>query len=176
MWERFKAFRYLIGLIVLCVVLAIAYIIYHEFQKKDLEQVKEFEQKHKMELGKELKDRFPEFKNACDESKLITSDYLIKCAEFEELLDKAIQTEKYKKTSPNPKNIDPKDEINKAKSDDTEAIFNSFLKQQPKTHELLRSKVEVFEETSEEIDRIFKLFIKSDSKDFKDPKGESIKK
>jgi len=39
---------------------------------------------------------------------------------------------------------------------------------------LLSSKDEVFEETSEEIERIFKLFIKSEPKDLKGPKDESI--
>ena len=102
MWERFQAFKYLIGLIVLSFVLIIAYGFYHDYQIKQMEGIKEFEQKRKMELSEYFKKSFPEYKTACDTSDRITSDTLIKCADFEDLLDKALQSEKDGKSLPKP--------------------------------------------------------------------------
>jgi len=106
MWERFKAFRYLICAIVAGIVFLVGNDYYHDYQKKKQEEIKEFEERYKMELREDFKKRHPEYLTECDNPQ--KSDSVgIQCAFLsnnDSLVDEAIQAEKDGKPLPKPVN------------------------------------------------------------------------
>ena len=103
MWERFMAFRYLIGAIVVGIALVVGNDLYQDYRKREKEKTEELEQRHKIELREEFKKKHPEYRTKCDDPNqtfVTRVDCLIEGNDS--LVDEAIQAEKDGKPLPKP--------------------------------------------------------------------------